>query len=364
MRWEADETSSINIRIRRYLIPFQKLLILSLITLHHLILIPSITVSSSHSISLSVSILSVLCFVCISYSFHSPFVSDCSMYPAVSQFSSLSIASSNNDEMEIRFHSCRSHLPRISLGMSEEEQATILQPVGYSSSRCGYCVSTSGHKKTGKPSKSYGIWAHSLSPTISAELLLLGWRRSGKYLYKPDQRSTCCQQFTISLRAEEFRSTKSQRNALKAFANYIVFGAGVKEGTRGWGIAREGLEEVGEESKERGKASTSKLESRDEGKEKDERPKKGAKGEGKQKTLSEAIHEPEWINSPTSKPFAHKFEVGQISSNPRTTLTSDPSTLSSQHRSQRRNTRCSSCIKRKLIIKHRTKSLGRDSRDS
>ena len=219
------------------------------------------------------------------------------------------------------------HLPPlvpIRSRMSEESQITILQPVGYSSSSCGYCPDANGQKRKTKSSKSYGVWAHSLSPTIYSQLLPLGWRRSGSYLYKPDQRATCCPQYTISLRADQFQSTKSQRGVLKVFANYVMHGVGEKEGTKGWGmeksssvasVARETRGAVVSDTVENegvgkgvaGAASTSRLEPSKGGNRNDGSSKKG---KGKQKSLSEAIHEPEWINSPADKPFAHKFQVG------------------------------------------------------
>ncbi|XP_076982370.1 arginyl-tRNA--protein transferase 1 isoform X15 [Tamandua tetradactyla] len=55
---------------------------------------------------------------------------------------------------------------------------------------CGYCDS-----KEGKAS--CGMWAHSLTVQDYQELIDRGWRRSGKYVYKPVMNQTCCPQYTI-----------------------------------------------------------------------------------------------------------------------------------------------------------------------
>ncbi|ORY90158.1 arginine-tRNA-protein transferase [Leucosporidium creatinivorum] len=64
-------------------------------------------------------------------------------------------------------------------------------------------------------------------------LIDVGWRRSGSYLYKPDMRATCCPQYTISLDAAAFNPSKSQRQLLHRFANFVTEGG--REGTSGWG---------------------------------------------------------------------------------------------------------------------------------
>uniref|UniRef100_A0A8I5KQW8 Arginyltransferase 1 n=1 Tax=Homo sapiens TaxID=9606 RepID=A0A8I5KQW8_HUMAN len=57
--------------------------------------------------------------------------------------------------------------------------------------RCGYCKNESG-------SRSNGMWAHSMTVQDYQDLIDRGWRRSGKYVYKPVMNQTCCPQYTIS----------------------------------------------------------------------------------------------------------------------------------------------------------------------
>ena len=51
-----------------------------------------------------------------------------------------------------------------------------------------------------------------------------GWRRSGKYCYKPIMDQTCCPQYTIRLDANKFSPSKAQRKLARKFRNFIVKG--------------------------------------------------------------------------------------------------------------------------------------------
>lgn len=42
-----------------------------------------------------------------------------------------------------------------------------------------------------------GMTAHFLSVEDYQDLIDRGWRRSGKYCYKPSNRTTCCPSYTI-----------------------------------------------------------------------------------------------------------------------------------------------------------------------
>uniref|UniRef100_G1KTP6 Arginyl-tRNA--protein transferase 1 n=1 Tax=Anolis carolinensis TaxID=28377 RepID=G1KTP6_ANOCA len=50
--------------------------------------------------------------------------------------------------------------------------------------RCGYCKNDTGNL-------SQGMWAHSLTVQDYQDLIDRGWRRSGKYVYKPTMNQTC-----------------------------------------------------------------------------------------------------------------------------------------------------------------------------
>ena len=85
--------------------------------------------------------------------------------------------------------------------------------------KCGYC----GGEKS---SVTHGLWAHSFTPGEYQKMIDRGWRRSGKYCYKPFMSQTCCPQYTIKLEANAFKTTKSQRKVIKKFRNFIIHGKG------------------------------------------------------------------------------------------------------------------------------------------
>lgn len=112
------------------------------------------------------------------------------------------------------------------LNMSRSFQS-IIAPVGYSSSTCGYC-STPGRRSETKTSRSFGIWAHDLSAEHYQRLADAGWRRSGSYVYKPDLASTCCKQISIRLEGQKYRLGKSGRKSMRRFVEELR-GAGEGE---------------------------------------------------------------------------------------------------------------------------------------
>ena len=92
---------------------------------------------------------------------------------------------------------------------------------GPSSSTCGYCRSDQ------KSSKTIGIWMYQLTVEQYQLMLDFGWRRSGKYLYKPIMRETCCPAYTIRLDAQKFEISKSQSKVLRRMKNYLKNGGHV-----------------------------------------------------------------------------------------------------------------------------------------
>ncbi|KAF0927475.1 hypothetical protein E2562_033551 [Oryza meyeriana var. granulata] len=80
---------------------------------------------------------------------------------------------------------------------------------------CGYC------RSTGPTSISHGLWANSLRADDYQALLDHGWRRSGCFLYKPEMERTCCPQYTIRLKANDFISSKEQGRVLKKMQRFL-----------------------------------------------------------------------------------------------------------------------------------------------
>ncbi|XP_053244993.1 arginyl-tRNA--protein transferase 1 isoform X8 [Podarcis raffonei] len=83
--------------------------------------------------------------------------------------------------------------------------------------RCGYCKSDTGNL-------SHGMWAHSLTVQDYQDLIDRGWRRSGKYIYKPIMNRTCCPQYTIRCRALQFQPSKSHKKVLKKMLKFLMKG--------------------------------------------------------------------------------------------------------------------------------------------
>ncbi|QSZ33256.1 hypothetical protein DSL72_002844 [Monilinia vaccinii-corymbosi] len=98
-----------------------------------------------------------------------------------------------------------------------QTSASLLSPLGYS-----YYAKTQG-----------------LQPQFYQGLLDRGWRRSGNLLYKPDQRKSCCPQYTIRLDSHQFHASKDQRQVLNRFNRYILGDPYTKEAARLYPRSRE-----------------------------------------------------------------------------------------------------------------------------
>ncbi|XP_066456963.1 arginyl-tRNA--protein transferase 1 isoform X7 [Eleutherodactylus coqui] len=82
---------------------------------------------------------------------------------------------------------------------------------------CGYCRTHAGKV-------SHGMWAHSLTVQDYQDLIDRGWRRSGKYVYKPLMSQTCCPQYTIRLSALNYQPNKSHKKVLKKMQKFLQDG--------------------------------------------------------------------------------------------------------------------------------------------
>ena len=92
------------------------------------------------------------------------------------------------------------------------------EPEGPSPHKCGYC-------KSENSSISNGMWAHQMTCQDYKDLVDRGWRRSGKYCYKPIMNRTCCPLYTIKCDATGFQLSKSQKVVMKKFNRYLEFGS-------------------------------------------------------------------------------------------------------------------------------------------
>ncbi|XP_076020610.1 arginyl-tRNA--protein transferase 1 isoform X1 [Genypterus blacodes] len=83
--------------------------------------------------------------------------------------------------------------------------------------RCGYC-------KNEKGNFSHGMWSHTMTVQDYQDLIDRGWRRSGKYVYKPRMKETCCPQYTIRCHALKFQPSKSHKKILKKMSKFFSKG--------------------------------------------------------------------------------------------------------------------------------------------
>ena len=83
--------------------------------------------------------------------------------------------------------------------------------------RCGYCKSADGFVTN-------GMWGHRLAGQDYQDLIERGWRRSGKYIYKPIMSRTCCPPYVIRCEALRFKPTRSQRKVARRMRAFLVEG--------------------------------------------------------------------------------------------------------------------------------------------
>ncbi|XP_066549919.1 arginyl-tRNA--protein transferase 1 isoform X1 [Amia ocellicauda] len=83
--------------------------------------------------------------------------------------------------------------------------------------RCGYCKREDG-------SFSHGMWSHTMTVQDYQDLIDRGWRRSGKYVYKPIMNQTCCPQYTIRCQSLNFQPSKTHKKILKKMSKFLAKG--------------------------------------------------------------------------------------------------------------------------------------------
>ena len=95
---------------------------------------------------------------------------------------------------------------------------SVVMLCGHGRTKCGYC-------KSGKLSAvSYGLISKTMLIEDYVKLMLVGWRRSGEYFYKPVNYATCCPAYTIRLRVQAFKPNKAQRQIVRRLERYLDTG--------------------------------------------------------------------------------------------------------------------------------------------
>lgn len=81
--------------------------------------------------------------------------------------------------------------------------------------RCGYC----GDEHS---SKMFGFDVRQMDCAQYQQLINRGFRRSGKFLYKPDALNSCCAQYSMRLDVAAYRAGKEHRQALNRFNRFVT----------------------------------------------------------------------------------------------------------------------------------------------
>ncbi|XP_059372971.1 arginyl-tRNA--protein transferase 1-like isoform X3 [Carassius carassius] len=68
------------------------------------------------------------------------------------------------------------------------------------------------------------MWSHTMTVQDYQDLIDRGWRRSGKYVYKPVMDKTCCPQYTIRCHALNFHPSKTHKKTLKKVNRFLSKG--------------------------------------------------------------------------------------------------------------------------------------------
>lgn len=77
------------------------------------------------------------------------------------------------------------------------------------------------------------MWSHLLTAQDYQDLINRGWRRSGKYCYKPNNKRTCCPLYTIKCDAINFKLTKTHKKVLKRMNRFLKDGSKNSESDQG-----------------------------------------------------------------------------------------------------------------------------------
>ncbi|XP_069668756.1 arginyl-tRNA--protein transferase 1 isoform X2 [Periplaneta americana] len=101
--------------------------------------------------------------------------------------------------------------------MSSRDYSIVEYYAEHEGYRCGYCKSTDTNY-------SHGMWAHNMTVHDYQDLIDRGWRRSGRYCYKPTMQVTCCPMYTIRCAAMELKISKSQKKVMKRLHRFLSHG--------------------------------------------------------------------------------------------------------------------------------------------
>ena len=93
----------------------------------------------------------------------------------------------------------------------------LYEPNGPTPFKCGYC-------KSPDTSMIEGILAHQMSCRDFQRLVDRGFQRSGKFVYRPFMKKTCCPQYVFRTDITKFRLSKQQRATIRKMNKFLLDG--------------------------------------------------------------------------------------------------------------------------------------------
>lgn len=104
----------------------------------------------------------------------------------------------------------------------------LYEPNGPTPFKCGYC-------KAPDTSMIEGVLAHRMTCQDFQDLVDRGFQRSGKFIYRPFMKRTCCPQYVFRTNVTKFRLSKQQRATIRKMNKYLIEGHGCEDGKQSEG---------------------------------------------------------------------------------------------------------------------------------
>ncbi|KAF9075949.1 arginine-tRNA-protein transferase [Rhodocollybia butyracea] len=101
---------------------------------------------------------------------------------------------------------------------------SIGAPGGRYTSTCGYCSPPGERSAADSFRNAASLVAFQISNEVYQIMINRGWRRSGKYCYKPHLLSSCCPPYTIKLDVTSFKPSKHHKKLLNRWNNLVQYG--------------------------------------------------------------------------------------------------------------------------------------------
>ncbi|KAJ3736491.1 arginine-tRNA-protein transferase [Lentinula guzmanii] len=101
---------------------------------------------------------------------------------------------------------------------------SVGQPIDRYASSCGYCSPPGERSKTDSSRTAAALNALQLSSEVYQKMINRGWRRSGRFCYKPHLRSSCCPLYTIKLDVLSFKPSKHHKKIVNRWNKFIQHG--------------------------------------------------------------------------------------------------------------------------------------------